>query len=350
MSGTYDRPKLLEGISIASAHVKSHYEFGFVGHRIVVNDAWVPTKTYLIFCDLHKEGDDRWTSLEVGWSDGVEGEFTALPEPVWVFGRETDAKIYVVDNYGRITYEQIPTLEGNIKASLRMLRGLRNGHAYAVSGTREVRKRIGPSNWIMLDNGIPKLDYFGENEDQLFMHGFNNIDGFSDNDLYASGGRGDLWHYDGDRWRQVEIPTNAVLEYICCGGDGQVYITTNLGTVVQGRGDRWQVIKQDVTKQILEDITWYRDRIYISTEYGLFEIKDGVFSKAEIAEGSPYTFGFIDARDGVFLCVSPEGEISYHDENGWHKLIYRERKPRAPGEPSLLDLMKSMMEQKNNGE
>jgi hypothetical protein len=348
MRGTYDRPELLEGITIASAHVKNRYEFGFVGHRIVVNDAWVPTETYLIFCDLRKEGDDRWTLHEAGWSDGVEGGFTALPEPVWVFGRETDAQIYIVDDDGQLSYEQIPTREGKIKASLRMLRGLRNGHAYAVSGTREVRERIGPGNWTILDNGIPKLDYFGENEDQLFLHGFNNIDGFSDNDLYASGGDGDLWHYDGNRWRQVDIPTNAALEYICCGGDGLAYITTNLGTVVQGRGDRWRVIKQDVTKQILEDITWYRDRIYISTEYGLFEIKDGVFAKAEIAEGSPYTFGFIDARDGVLLCVSPESEISYHDEHGWHKLIYRERESRAPGEPTLLDLMKSMTEQKKS--
>ena len=349
MSGTYDRPKLLDGISIASAHVKSRYEFGFVGHRIVLNDAWVPTETYLIFCDLRKKGDARWTLYDVGWSDGVEGGFVALPEPVWVFGRQDDATIYVVDDDGRLSYEQIPALEGECKASIRMLKGLQNGHAYAVATMRRVRKRIGVNNWIMLDNGIPKLDYWGKDDDKSSQHGFDNISGFSDKDLYACGGDGDLWHYDGNRWRQVDIPTNAYLRFICCGGDGQVYITTNLKTVVQGRGDRWQVIKQDVTKQILEDITWYRDRIYISTEYGLFEIKDGVFAKAEIAEGSPYTFGFIDARDGVFLCVSPEGEISYHDENGWHKLIYRERKPRAPGEPSLLDLMKSMMEQKNGG-
>ncbi len=346
--GEYDCPESLEGISIASAHVKNRYEFGFVGHRIVVNDAWVPTETYLIFCDLRKEGDDRWTLHEVGWSDGVEGGFTALPEPVWVFGRETDAKIYVVDTDGQLSYEQIPTPEGKIKASLRMLSGLETGHAYAVATTRKVWKRGGPNNWLLQDGAFPKLDYSEKDREQRSQHGFNNIAGFSDIDLYASGGEGDLWHYNGNRWRPVDMPTNAHFECICCGGDGQVYITTNLKTVVQGRGDRWQVIKQDVTKQILEDITWYRDRIYISTEYGLFEIKDGVFSKAEIAEGSPYTFGFIDARDGVFLCVSPEGEISYHDENGWHKLIYRERKPRAPGEPSLLDLMKSMMEQKND--
>ena len=113
-------------------------------------------------------------------------------------------------------------------------------------------------------------------------------------------------------------------------------------TVFQGHGDHWKIIKQDITESLFESMAWHQDRLYISTESALFEVKDGKFNKAAIAEGSPYTFGQIDAHDGVLLCSSPRGEMSYHYDKEWHKLIYRERPPKKPGEQSLLEAMKGL--------
>lgn len=341
---TYERPAKLEGLSFSSVHVKNRHEFGFVGHKIIVDDAWEPTETFLVFCDLRKEGDDRWTVIPVGYTDRTAGSSAALPQSTWFFGRKSDAELFLVDDQCQLTREQIPTPPGYIGACMRTLYGVPGGHAYAVSGERRIWKREAAGRWVPMVTGIPVINYLLKKNDRLSSaHGFDCISGFSDTDLYACGGEGDLWHYDGTRWEQVRLPTKDDLEHICCGGDGMVYIATNSESIVYGRGDRWKVIKQELTPQVFEDITWYQDRLYISTEWSLYEFKDGKFAKAAIAEGSPHTFGKVDARDGVMLCMTPSGEMSYHNEEGWHKLIYKERPPRDPNEPTLLELMQEMI-------
>ncbi len=337
---------VLEGVSIGSVHVKNSHEFNFIGYRIKVDDAWEPTESYLLFCDIEKDLKRQWSMISLGYTDGVEGGFVERPSPVWVFGRETDASIITLDDFGSIGIEQIPTRPGDIKASFRMLKGVKGGHAYAVATTREVWKRESAEQWILLQQGIPRIDYMGSGNNMLFHHGFDNIDGFSDTDLYATGGHGDMWNFDGEAWNRIDIPTNARLHQLCCALDGFVYVTTNQGTVLKGRASRWKVITQSETDELFEDIAWYRDRVYVSTEHGLFEVSDNRISKANIAKNSPGTFGFMDSFEDVLVCASASSEISYHNDSGWHKLAYRERKQQAPGEPSLYDLIKTMMDKK----
>ncbi len=45
--------------------------------------------------------------------------------------------------------------------------------------------------------------------------GFKDIDGFSENDLYACGG--EIMHFDGQRWTKLDTPTSAKW----CRTDGQ---------------------------------------------------------------------------------------------------------------------------------
>lgn len=55
--------------------------------------------------------------------------------------------------------------------------------------------------------------------------GFEDFDGWSESDTYAVGGYGDVWHFDGKGRRQIPFPTDKPLKSVCCGGDGQVYIS-----------------------------------------------------------------------------------------------------------------------------
>lgn len=76
--------------------------------------------------------------------------------------------------------------------------------------------------------------------------GFSCVDGFSENDIYAAGGKGDVWNFDGDEWRQIHFPSNMLIESICCGQDGYVYIGAQSGTVFKGRKDQWKMIHRGV--------------------------------------------------------------------------------------------------------
>lgn len=72
--------------------------------------------------------------------------------------------------------------------------------------------------------------------------GFEDIDGFNINDIYCVGGRGDVWHSDGMKWKQTHFPSNLDLYTVCCAGDGYVYISGYGGTTFKGRGDQWKQI------------------------------------------------------------------------------------------------------------
>lgn len=53
--------------------------------------------------------------------------------------------------------------------------------------------------------------------------GFSCVDGFSEMISYAAGGR-DVWNFDGDEW-SAHFPSNMLIESICCGQDGYVFIS-----------------------------------------------------------------------------------------------------------------------------
>jgi hypothetical protein len=102
--------------------------------------------------------------------------------------------------------------------------------------------------------------------------GFEDIDGFSDTNIYAGGGHGDLWKFNGESWRKIRIPTNVNLEKICCATDGKVYITTNANLLIVGVDDRWELIEQDVGEIILEEIVCYNNTVYVSSDDAIYKI------------------------------------------------------------------------------
>ena len=109
-----------------------------------------------------------------------------------------------------------------------------DGYAYSVGGSRNVYKRVDLGTWVKLDPGIPKLDYSSDN-------GFDDLDAFDEADMYAVGGMGDVWHFNGQSWRQMAFPRQVPLTTVTCAADGWVYITS-LGGLWRGRestgGDR----------------------------------------------------------------------------------------------------------------
>ncbi|MEJ8893786.1 hypothetical protein WL854_05225 [Escherichia coli] len=121
------------------------------------------------------------------------------------------------------------------------------GRLYVVGSARSVVRRIDRNNWEKLNKGIhlPAQDEIKTiREQMLFLDaaGFSCVDGFSENDIYAAGGKGDVWNFDGDEWRQIHFPSNMLIESICCGQDGYVYIGAQSGTVFKGRKDQWKMI------------------------------------------------------------------------------------------------------------
>lgn len=185
-----------------------------------------------------------------------------------------------------------------------------DGVIYTVNNLREVFK-YSNCKWIQLKKGITD---FGTNDSRDY--GFDDIDGFSGRDIYAAGGDSDLWHWNGKQWKQINIPTDASLKYICCGGDGIVYMMTNMNTIVYGRGHKWRILRQDVTDATVESMIWFEDRIYISSSYQLFQIKDKKFSDADEGRFRSTRWGKLATGDGI-MATAMGKRIGVFDGKAW---------------------------------
>lgn len=186
-----------------------------------------------------------------------------------------------------------------------------NGWLYGSGGRRSVFKRLGRNQWVEIGPLPP--DDSGE-------VGFDDFDAFTETDIYAAGGKGDVWHYDGKAWRQVPFPSNMWIESVCCGQDGQVYIGAQSGSVFRGRGNEWKLIHKGDSSLPFKDMVWFGDHIYATNDYGLWEIKDGVVKQSEESIEITNCSGNLSVGDGVMLLAGHYG-AALHDGMGWTRLF-----------------------------
>ena len=72
------------------------------------------------------------------------------------------------------------------------------GYAFAVCDGRSIFKRVAAKEWILVETGIPKGSV-------SLKHGFEDLDAFSCDDMYAVGGDGDVWRYEGKKWSRASF-------------------------------------------------------------------------------------------------------------------------------------------------
>lgn len=200
--------------------------------------------------------------------------------------------------------------EGPMRGDVRRLKQI-NGWLYASGGGRSLCKRLGRNDWEEI--GVLPPEGKGE-------VGFDDFDGFSEADIYAAGGRGDVWHYDGSAWRQLPFPSKMWIESVCCGADGHVYIGAQNGHVFRGRGNRWEHIHEGDLSLPFKDMVWFGDRIYATNDYGLWEIKDGIVGRSSEPADITICSGNLSVGDGVMLLAGHYG-AALHDGNSWVQLF-----------------------------
>jgi hypothetical protein len=152
-----------------------------------------------------------------------------------------------------------------------------SGQLYACGMDRMVAERTSAGAWRAL--GAP-----GGTEGEGVV-GFEALDGFSPDDLYAVGWRGELWHRQRQRWRRLPSPTTANLNAVCCAEDGVVYAAGDGGVLLAGRDDRWRQVPTGVTED-LRDVRDAGGRVYVASDFSVRELTpNGLRSLA--AQGDP---------------------------------------------------------------
>ncbi|WP_369952130.1 hypothetical protein [Ralstonia syzygii] len=270
-------------------------------------DEEMETRTVALL--LHK--DKKWSHSELTGFGGLMCGATSLPRSQFV-GVDGSGQVYSVGGGSAEVEQNIPGGggKGPSRGAVTRLKQI-DGLLYGCDNSRSLFKRLGRNDWLEIGPLPPN-----KGEDI----GFNDFDAFSETDIYAAGGKGDVWHYDGKAWHRVPFPSNMWIESVCCGKDGYVYIGAQSGSVFQGRGNEWKLIHKGDLSLPFKDMVWFGDRVYATNDYGLWEIKDGSIKPSDAPIEITNCSGNLSVGHGVMLLAGHYG-AALHDGTGWTRLF-----------------------------
>ena len=194
--------------------------------------------------------------------------------------------------------------------------------AYAVGMGRTAYRRDGIDDWTRIDAGVRA------NPSPASGKGFNSIDGFDEDEIYAVGWDGELWQYDGRDWIQHSLPTKLALQKVVCGQDGIVYAVGQGGLVLRGRHDAWEVIDHALTAETFWGACWFQDKLYASTSHGIFALHDGQLSTLDpgkfnkFGKAAANAFYRLAAHEDCIWSVGEKQLIRSTDGINWTELPY----------------------------
>ncbi len=193
-----------------------------------------------------------------------------------------------------------------------------NGWAYAVGLLRQVYKRVEIGRWEKLpEDGLFTRGFSGESPAWM---GFRDMDGPDERSLYAVGGHGEVFVFDGRRWHQCDFPSNEQLATVTVAPNGDVYITGEAGNIWLGKEDTWKLIHRGDSSILNRDSVWFNDMLWVSSDYQTRIVKNGVVGTV-MHQGEPqWLAGHMDARDGI-LVIAGQQNVRMFDGDDWHWLI-----------------------------
>ncbi|HEX8610680.1 MAG TPA: hypothetical protein VF800_05270 [Telluria sp.] len=263
----------------------------------------------------------QWSSAYFeGWGTVRLGAATK-PVTQTIMIEMEESTTYVIgsgEKYHDTPVEKLP--DNPSRGGIRRIKMI-DGYAYICGGARSVGKRLGKGSWQSHSNAIPPAS-------ENINGGFDDIAGFNENDLYAVGGKGDVWRYNGKLWQQVAFPTNTWTTTVCCGGDGNVYISCYEGLTFMGRENRWKKIHDGGISLGFKDMVWHEGKVWCTNDNGVWTIENGKLERAELPSEMQVCSGSLSVNDGVML-MAGLGGAAFLENGQWHNLFLRGEMEKA---------------------
>ena len=338
---------------LAGCAVRNRDQFAFLTETVLTEKqfqkekekGWDPTirpKGFLLFW---RTAETKWYGNDhMNWKERVVGTSTKPRNHSVVVERfpvypSLDSRSFVTGG-GTPAHEETPlraySQGGFLRGDVSRLKMI-DGWLYACGGGRSLGKRLDEGNW-------QSLTYTGDLDvkEKEKYRGFDDFDGFGEQDIYAAGSRGDVWHFDGKAWKRVPFPSDMEISSVCCGGDEKVYISGEKGVTFCGLGDRWQEIDNEEVAdgRAFRDMVWYEGKVWATNDDGLWVIENGAIKKADVPDDVEKCVGHLSAGDGVLL-LAGAGGAAFKENGEWNTIILIQEMDRqfveAGMEPEPLD-------------
>ncbi len=163
---------------------------------------------------------------------------------------------------------------------------------------RQVYRREAINDWRPIG---PELRTSSEE-----VSSFESIDGFSPSNLLVVGTNGEIWQLIEDNWTQLDTPTNAILNDVCCAPDGKAYACGRGGTLIVGCDGSWSHVTHDFQDEDFWSIAWFQESIYLASLYGIYRLSGNHLEIVPIEKTEPVTCYRLSASGGALWSIGPK--------------------------------------------
>jgi hypothetical protein len=181
------------------------------------------------------------------------------------------------------------------------------GYAYAAGMKNQVFRRTAEGKWKA--NHPP-----ADKKDNLI--GFEAIDGFDENEIYAVGWKGQIWQLTKKKWMKRSSPTKVVLTSVECAPDNNVYICGQDGTLLRGRNENWEKLSQNNIRDDFWDICWFKNKLYVASMSTIYSLNGGKLIPVDFGKDAPKSCYKLTEAEGVMWSVGQEDLFSF-DGKKW---------------------------------
>lgn len=268
--------------------------------------------------DLNQQGIGH--TKVIRWKNGAFAHFmidwtttaiTSFSNPLALFCMGLDGDIHLF--HAGTKSREVITGPGDI-GPLRDMRVI-DGANYVAGMQRQVYRRSASGSWQFLS--APILNKGG-------IKGFNSIDGYSSDEIYAVGLDGEIWFFNGSQWRPIDSPTSVSLQRIHCCPSGRAYIVGQAGVVIVGRGDQWAPLDLGDFRDDLWGVETLNDEVFVASSKAVFKLVDESLELASIGSDGIGSASFLAADDGVLWSVGSQHLAFTIDGKHWTPVGYND--------------------------
>jgi len=182
------------------------------------------------------------------------------------------------------------------------------GLPHACGMNRQVFVRVGANQWRPMNAPESSSD----------VAGFEAIDGFDTNEIYAVGWEGEIWRCVGGNWTNCQSPVNVILSGVCCAPDKNVYACGQQGTLLRGRNEAWEILTTPDLDDDLWDVHWFDGKLYAASMSYLYTLDGDRLVPVNFGIEPPASFYRLTDADGVLWSVGQEAILSF-DGAKWER-------------------------------
>ncbi len=227
-----------------------------------------------------------------------------------VYGLGLNGVLHVTRSGQTLTQTERVIPPGPERAKLGFVTKIREiaGTLYVCGMSGQIYQR-GASTWVPIDDGV--VDPRGAPKAlDLYC-----IDGTSENDIYAVGQQGLVWHRTNKSWNRINV-TDQNVNWVRCVSPDEVYLACTGGTFFRGHGDHWEDFSVPKMQQSFECVEAFKGRIYLATLSGLYSFDGKKVSPVDTGLNPVPDGNHLHAKDGVLWSFGPN-HICFFDGKKW---------------------------------